>query len=94
MHKPGPDDPFEHVCEVCFMVHVPEKCCPGCSCRAGELHRKIDLPDYCCPHTCSTAGGDEDCDHDYPPESKLEHDDWVEWTCSHCGMRTSFEVYQ
>lgn len=61
--------------------------------------RKIKLPDYCCAATCKTRGGDRRCDHDYPPESQQEHDDfegpsWVEWTCSKCGMRTSVEVYQ
>jgi len=60
-------------------------------------NRKIKLPVYCCPHTCKTRGGDEECDHDYPPESQKEHDEWggswVEWTCSKCGMRVSFEVY-
>jgi len=56
--------------------------------------RKIALPSYCCPHGCQTSGGDKDCDHDYPPESKVEHTTYVTWRCSKCGMRVSFEVYQ
>jgi hypothetical protein len=56
--------------------------------------RKIKLPAYCTPFNCRTSGGNKDCDHDYPPESKKETVSWVTWTCSRCGMRTSFEVYQ
>ncbi len=25
-----------HVCEECFRVHVPDPCCPGCSCGTGR----------------------------------------------------------
>lgn len=56
------------------------------------MGRKIDLPEYCVPATGASEGGDPTCDHDYPPESKVEHDDWVEWKCSRCGMRRSYEV--
>lgn len=55
--------------------------------------RKIDLPDYCHPMTGHSKGGDEDCDHDYPPESKVSRDEYVYWTCSKCGMRRYYEVY-
>lgn len=56
--------------------------------------RKIVLPDYCHPRTGVSRGGDPDCDHDYPPESKHEDSrDCVWWTCSLCGMRRGYEVY-
>lgn len=57
------------------------------------MNRKIDLPEYCNPYTAQFRYGDEDCDHDYPPESKVEHDDWVEWKCSKCDGKLSMEVY-
>lgn len=55
--------------------------------------RKIKLPDYCHPLTGWSKGGDENCDHDYPPGSKDEHDAYVCWTCSKCGMKRCYEVY-
>ena len=58
------------------------------------MNRKISLPDYCCPPTGQSKGGDSECDHDYPPESKIEHDTWVQWACSKCGMKRSYEVYE
>lgn len=62
-------------------------------------NRKIILPDYCCPFGGWSKGGDENCDHDYPPESRKEHDpfkgpSYVCWTCSKCGMKRCYEVYQ
>jgi len=57
------------------------------------MNRKIDLPDYCCPMDLQTMGGNEECDHDYPPESKVEHDTYLEWQCSKCNMRTTVGVY-
>lgn len=59
---------------------------------ATNKARKIKLPDYCCPFGGWSTGGDENCDHDYSPESKDEHDDYVCWTCSKCGMRRCYEV--
>jgi hypothetical protein len=56
-------------------------------------NRKIELPNYCSPFTGRSIGGSEECEHDYPPESKVEHDTYVEWTCSKCGMIRSYEVY-
>ena len=56
--------------------------------------RKIDLPDYCCKYDVVTSGGRKECDHDYPPETKKEHDTFVSWTCSKCKMKTSFGVYE
>lgn len=58
------------------------------------MNRKIELPDYCCPATAKFRNGDTDCDHDYPPESKVEHSTYVEWTCSKCGGTFSAEVYE
>ncbi len=58
--------------------------------------RKIDLSkrDYLCPGTMVCRGGDENCDHDYPDETTDTHNGTVEWfTCTKCGMRTGFEVY-
>ena len=26
----------EHICEVCFMAHVPDPCCSGCPCGTGD----------------------------------------------------------
>ena len=59
-----------------------------------KVNRKISLPEFCCPHSFWTSGGDTDCDHDYPPETEEAHTEHHTWTCSKCGMRTSFEVYQ
>ena len=58
------------------------------------MNRKIDLPEYCCPSDRNVSGGKEDCDHDFPLESKREYDTYLKWTCSKCGMRISFGVYQ
>lgn len=60
----------------------------------SKNNRKIELPEYCCPFTGRSRGGDEDCDHDYSPKSRVEYDDIVEWVCSKCGMIRSYEVYQ
>jgi hypothetical protein len=57
-------------------------------------HRKIDPPSYCCTYDMNHRGGDRNCNHDYPPESKREYATCVEWTCSICGMRTSLGVYE
>ena len=56
--------------------------------------RKIVLPEYVCPFTGFSLGGDKDCDHDYPPESHEEGDEISTWVCSKCGMRRSYEVYE
>jgi len=58
------------------------------------MNRKIELPDYCCPFTGVSSGGDSDCDHDYLPESRESYPEYVVWTCSKCGMKRSYEVYQ
>ena len=34
MHNPT--EPWEHICEVCNLVHVPEPCCAGCSSGVTE----------------------------------------------------------
>lgn len=57
-------------------------------------HRKIDLPDYCCQDEIHTIGGDEQCDHDYPPEEKQEFEEYVSWTCSLCGMKVNVGIYE
>ena len=54
--------------------------------------RKIELPQYCHCLTGRSSGGNALCDHDYPPESRVEVDEIVTWTCSKCGMRRSYEV--
>lgn len=71
---------------------IPER--PIMSNEQGGLSRKIELPDYCCPRDVWTQGGDPNCDHDYPPESKVEHAEFVQWKCSKCKMQTCFGVYQ
>jgi hypothetical protein len=58
------------------------------------MTRKINLPAYCSPRTGQSSGGIEDCDHDYPPDSKIEYSNLVKWQCSKCGMTRSYEVYQ
>ncbi len=55
--------------------------------------RKIELPNYCHPMTGGSYGGDTDCDHDYPPESKKDESEYVCWTCSKCGMRRCYDVF-
>jgi hypothetical protein len=57
------------------------------------VNRKIILPEYYCPFAGNSIGGDENYDHDYPPESKKNYDTYVTWTCSKCGMIRSYEVY-
>ena len=59
-----------------------------------KMNRKIELPDYCCPFTGVSKGGKKECDHDYPPESKEEFDTYIQYTCSKCGMKRSYEVYE
>lgn len=58
------------------------------------MNRKIKLPSYCCPRDIKTSGGDKDCDHDCPPETRKENSVSVSWQCSKCGMRTTFGVYE
>jgi len=58
------------------------------------IGRKIALPEYCCPSDHTISGGRDDCDHDYPPESLVEHCEYLTWTCSRCGLVISFGVYQ
>lgn len=56
--------------------------------------RKIELDtDTYCPHGWSEDGR-KDCGHDYPPESKRAHDTYAFWTCSRCGMRRYYEVWE
>jgi hypothetical protein len=57
------------------------------------MNGKIELPSYCNPRTLRTSGGENECDHDYPPESKRESTHYVWYRCSKCNMRTEFEVY-
>lgn len=62
--------------------------------KGEKQGRKIQLPGYCHPMTGKSRGGDKNCDHDYPPESKQEDDhDVVWWTCSKCGMQRGYEIY-
>jgi len=56
--------------------------------------RKIILPEFCVPFTGWSEGRSKDCDHDYPPESMDEKDEYVCWTCSKCGLRRCYEVLQ
>ena len=56
------------------------------------MNRKIDLPEYCNGLTGVSIGGKSGCDHDYPEESKIEYDEFVEWICSKCGVRRRYEV--
>ncbi len=73
------------VCDVCRKRRLE---------KVQEQARKVVLPEYCCPQTLKFSGGDKNCNHDYPPESKIEHDEWVEWTCSKCSGTLTVEVYQ
>ena len=61
--------------------------------EAIPFGRKIQLPSYCHPLTGMSYFGDESYEHDYPPESKVEKDTYVCWTCSKCGMLRCYEVY-
>jgi len=53
--------------------------------------RKINLPEYCVPYG-ESSGGKNDCDHDFPPESRRDYEYCAQWTCSICGMVATFEV--
>ena len=56
-------------------------------------NRKIQIdPELYCgwPYT---QGGDPKCDHDYPPETKRDSDHGSDWTCSKCGMVTTFDFW-
>jgi len=55
------------------------------------VNKKIDLPYYCNSLTGKSEGGNKNCDHDYL--LKTEYDICVEWICSICGMKRSYEVY-
>jgi hypothetical protein len=62
----------------------------------GELKtpgRKIPLGDAYCQFTGCSSGGREDCDHDFDPKPTREYPSWAEWTCTRCGMRRRYEVY-
>ena len=57
--------------------------------------RKIALDtSIYCGASIGTYGGDQDCDHDYPPEKSEDEAEYACWTCTKCGMRTCFEVWQ
>lgn len=59
-----------------------------------EPPRKIDLPE-CCISIGGHYGGNENCDHDYPPESRQLHDEeYYSWRCSKCGMKSCYEISQ
>lgn len=60
---------------------------------SSDEGRKIELPGFCCPGTGRSWGGDENCEHDYSPESQYERFDVYWWVCSKCGMRRGYEVY-
>jgi len=62
----------------------------------GEMtqNRKIDLPSYCCPHNGWFKQEDRNCDHDFDPESKHEEPEYVCWTCTKCGGKRCYEIYQ
>ena len=55
--------------------------------------RKIDLGEHFHPLTGKSSGGDANCDHDYDEKPTKEYDDWAYWTCTRCGLRRSYEVY-
>ncbi len=58
------------------------------------MNRKIPLnTDTFCINSGYSKGGDDKCDHDYPPESKVEEDEFAYWTCSKCRMRRYYEVW-
>lgn len=53
-----------------------------------------NFPEYCVPFNVHIAGGnDPGCRHFFPIGSKIEHADWVEWKCAHCGATAKAEVY-
>ncbi len=33
--------PWDHQCEVCFRVHVPNPCCTGCPCLSGQWWERL-----------------------------------------------------
>jgi hypothetical protein len=52
------------------------------------------FPKYCVPFNIFLNGGDKpNCMHFFPTSSKIEHDDWVEWKCVHCGASARAEVF-
>ena len=61
--------------------------------KIHSMNRKINLPEYICPFTGHSSGGDENCDHDYDPDSRKETVYLAMWTCTKCGMVRSYEVY-
>lgn len=58
----------------------------------SEPGRKIDLGPEFCP-VPYPRGGNEDCDHDYPPEPAGESDNGAHWICSRCGCRVTFDYW-
>jgi len=58
------------------------------------MNRKIDLDEeYFNPLTGISIGGKKNCDHDYPPESKVSKDDYAYLTCSKCEMKRIYEYW-
>ena len=42
-------EPWEHMCEECGLIHVPDPCCAGCACRVmadarDEILRRLEVP--------------------------------------------------
>jgi len=58
-------------------------------------NRKIPLDtSIFCPYNGTSSGGDENCKHDYPPKPTVESPSFAEWTCSKCGMRRTYQVWE
>lgn len=57
-----------------------------------DANRKIELDTWFCPFPYK-KGGDPQCDHDFPPESKRESDHGADWTCSKCGMNVTYDFW-
>jgi hypothetical protein len=60
-----------------------------------DTNRKIplDMSVYCVA-TGTSVGGDEDCDHDYPPEPERTEATFATWGCTKCGMKRTYEVWE
>ena len=58
------------------------------------MARKIPLDDdIYCVMTGGSYGGDEKCDHDYPPEPEVSKDTYACWKCTKCGMKRCYDVW-
>ncbi len=58
------------------------------------MNRKIPLDiEIYHPLTGGSYGGDEDCDHDYPPEPYRSEDTYACWRCTKCSMERCYDVH-